>query len=316
MNTHSTRSRIEEFFAFARERHEIYLRRRSGQPWPWTDDEILREGKFTNVYRELDRTTQWFSGHVREPMRSCPEVLLATVVFRWFNRIITGEAIFQQLGTFSGGSAWEVFLESEDPEDLRHAITAWCGPGPYVTGAYIIKTPDGYSKLSGVLASVGWFCRGTPDLHGSAMGWRQVAETCLGRPGEIPLQDVWSWLREHPYLGDFMAYEIVTDLAHTDLLEGAPDIMTWANPGPGTMRGLNRLHDRPINRLAGRELYIREMQELLEVSRDGWQDLWPDGRDWPAWTMREVEHTLCEWDKYERVRLGQGKLKARYRMLV
>jgi hypothetical protein len=29
--------------------------------------------------------------------------------------------------------------------------------------------------------------------------------------------------------------------------------------------------------------------------------------------MREVEHTLCEFDKYERVRLGQGRSKRRYR---
>lgn len=52
--------RAADFFAFARERHATYLRRQSGAPEPWTDDPILRKFRFTNVFRELDRTTVWF----------------------------------------------------------------------------------------------------------------------------------------------------------------------------------------------------------------------------------------------------------------
>ena len=29
--------------------------------------------------------------------------------------------------------------------------------------------------------------------------------------------------------------------------------------------------------------------------------------------MRDIEHCLCEFDKYERVRLGQGKPRAKYK---
>ena len=28
--------------------------------------------------------------------------------------------------------------------------------------------------------------------------------------------------------------------------------------------------------------------------------------------MRTIEHSLCEWDKYERVRLGQGKPRSKF----
>jgi hypothetical protein len=28
--------------------------------------------------------------------------------------------------------------------------------------------------------------------------------------------------------------------------------------------------------------------------------------------MRCIEHSLCEWDKYERVRLNQGRPRSRY----
>jgi hypothetical protein len=49
-------------------------------------------------------------------------------------------------------------------------------------------------------------------------------------------------------LGPFLAYEIVTDLRFTALLENAPDIMTWANPGPGAKRGITRLLDEHTER--------------------------------------------------------------------
>ena len=66
--------RINDFFAYARKRHEIYLKRKAGEPPPWTDDPILQQYRFTNVFRELDKTTLWFKKYVRGPMRKSPEV--------------------------------------------------------------------------------------------------------------------------------------------------------------------------------------------------------------------------------------------------
>ena len=46
-----------------------------------------------------------------------------------------------------------------------------------------------------------------------------------------------------------MAYQAVVDMRFTALLADAPDVATWAAAGPGTMRGLNRLHGRPVDAL-------------------------------------------------------------------
>lgn len=312
------------FFAYARERHAIYLRRQAGPvvdpgvsspvgkitaqslPGPWTTDPILQQYRFTNVFRELDRTTIWFRKNVRE--RLPPEqMLLATVVFRWFNRITTGEAIFLQ-GVFPRGpglpmaTAWEEFWETLDVGVLRQAILAYCGKGPYVTGAYIIKTPEGYTKLEGVLQCIDWFVRGD---------WREYNLTPESLPQ--PLEDTWNWLKRHAYLGDFMSYEVVSDLRWCPWWDRAPDIMTWANPGPGAARGASRVFmdgnrgywDQHRNK----QTLIKKMRELLEMSQSS--EFWPG--DWPAWEMREVEHTLCEFDKYERVRCGEGAPRGRFR---
>jgi hypothetical protein len=130
----------------------------------------------------------------------------------------------------------------------------------------------------------------------------------------------------------------VTDLYHTDVLGRASDVLDWASTGPGARRGLNRIHGRrrPGSKRKGwglgiaEEQAIEEMRELLEMSRE--RRYWPQWDDtlgrydganmhdmellqnvppqpaaWPDWTLREVEHTLCEFDKYERVRTGEGK---------
>jgi hypothetical protein len=37
-------------------------------------------------------------------------------------------------------------------------------------------------------------------------------------------------------------------------------------------------------------------------------------QDWmPSVEMRDIEHSLCEFDKYERVRLGEGRPRMKYK---
>jgi hypothetical protein len=102
-----------------------------------------------------------------------------------------------------------------------------------------------------------------------------------------------------------MAYEMVTDMRHTPLLNDAKDIMTWANMGPGAQRGLRRLGYPATNQKQGNE----SMRALL----DNWTEkLWakiPEpytAADYPLLEMRDIEHSLCETDKYLRTKNGEG----------
>lgn len=118
-----------------------------------------------------------------------------------------------------------------------------------------------------------------------------------------------------------MAYEVVTDLRHTRYLNEAPDIYSWANAGPGAIRGLNRLHGRDLGAKPKPEATNREMFDLMNDLND-WaepgftQTFGPrlDGGEdtFPRFEMRDIEHCLCEFDKYERVKLGEGKMRSKY----
>jgi hypothetical protein len=108
-----------------------------------------------------------------------------------------------------------------------------------------------------------------------------------------------------------MAYEVISDLRYTWALKTASDILTWANPGPGAKRGLNRLQGNPLEASLRKDDYNDTANEVREELRrllikNGVYDTMP------TIDARVIEHSLCEFDKYERARLGDGHMKRTY----
>ena len=262
-----------DFNNYMIERHSIYERRAEGQPYPWTDDPILKEYSFCNVYRELDRVTIWIRENWREPYADHPNLPFAMAMARQINWPDT----LQEIG----------FPEHWNPESIKAIMQGRLNRKEKVyTGAYMLTGTLGGTKVE------------------------QTIDKILTPLYEMPpriinnsLEETWKRYLPYPGFSGFMAYEVVTDLRHTKHLENAEDIMTWANPGPGAKRGLNRIHGRELEKSIPRKQLISEMKELLDVCNMAPLPL----------EMRDIEHCLCEFDKYERVRLGQGKPRAKYK---
>lgn len=267
----------------------MFLARRGGAPPPWTDDPVLGAFRFCNIFREDDRVTIWFRENIRQPLSEQPKVLAATMAFRWFNRIETGELLKPVL-----------LAEGWNSEAAGRILRA--APPPYFTGAFMVRSEPGRTKLDGVLEYLDAAAPRLPEFLAAKHQTLQAAH---------------AWLKNEIFgLGPFLAYEIVTDLRHTALLRDATDIHTWASAGPGAHRGLARLLFGTVDRRqelgsigvsSAQARMNAMMRELLEQSKDTRH--WPV--EWPAWEMRDVEHTLCEYDKYKRGYEG-GKLKRRF----
>src|SRR5215204_5436773 len=84
---------IKQLYPFAKERYAIYLKRQAGMPPPWTEDPILRDYRFTSVYREDDRVTAWIREQWRNPHNDDPDLWFAMCVARLFNQPVTLAAI-------------------------------------------------------------------------------------------------------------------------------------------------------------------------------------------------------------------------------
>ncbi len=283
------------------------LNKDAGKPWPWIADPILQQFRFCNVFREDDRTTKWIREHITFE-RYGSRILGAMIIARWFNRIETLELMLPPKNC--GKKAHCALLDDlfwcwADTMDGWEATMQEVlkNQSPLVTGAYMIKSPAKMNKLTGLI----WCLK---QILPDAVHLQVNIE-----PGETTLEGVTDALKQYPFLGPFMSYEVVTDLRHS-VLSTAPDIMTWANPGPGACRGIGRVwYDCPKALSLGSEkdrAFMQQcMRDLLKYSQH--QLFWP--AEWPKWEMRDVEHTLCEFDKYERVRLGEGRPKQKYKRL-
>lgn len=278
---------IKRFFDIARERQNIYLKRRAGLPKPWSSDPIFQTEYFCNVFREQDRTTEWFRNNIRDQLRNeSDEVLAAIVAFRWFNKIETGERIRDFL------------LGEWDSVGVYNALQ---NQKPVVTGAYIIKTPDGMTKLRGVLWCIDEFNKRLRD---------GLFDTLIC--GAVTMQEACKMLQQAPYLGNFMAWQICSDARQTCLLENAPDKDMWAQPGPGSARGLGRVFYNNFEYFDyGSKSHEKEMLNLMQLLASLSKDpmYWPN--DWPKMAVIDVSHTLCETDKYLRCQEG-GRMKRKY----
>jgi hypothetical protein len=111
-----------------------------------------------------------------------------------------------------------------------------------------------------------------------------------------------------PCAGRFIAYEMASDLRWTPLLRKASDIYTWTNPGPGAQKGIHWLKHGDDGWTGAKPHYIEEMRALLEES------MVPGrlGDHMDPLEMRDIEHSLCEWQKYLRVKYKGGKMKSKY----
>ena len=125
-----------KFFEFCAEREAIRLRREAGQPFPWTDNEILRDYRFTNINRKHDKGTVALIKAIND---SPPEARPS------FQHIYH----FVNVYRFLGSPLWVVDLANLAPLDRNKCIQERWHSGLSVMkmSAYQINVPAGMSPI-------------------------------------------------------------------------------------------------------------------------------------------------------------------------
>lgn len=276
-----------------KERHSIYMKRLEGKPKPWTDDPILQNYFFCNPYRENDKVTTWLRENIRNRYANQPEILFATIAFRWFNYIPTGELLLNY---------------GQDQEGVANLFEKW--------NLKLVKNLLGYARDSGNQVFTGAFNISNsgstkPKIDRVCDDYIQPVWDCKGDL-EVAvegrsLQEAFKAINKLPGLGGsgFMAAQVVCDLKYTYLLKDAQDWWTWCSPGPGSKRGMNRLHSLPIDTLIKPAEWNQKITELQETVHKRLFNL-------PKLHAQDLQNCLCEYDKYCRALEGDGHMKRRY----
>lgn len=255
------------------ERESIRVAKEAGKPRPWTTDHILDTYRFCNVRREDDRVTRWIAANWREPNKADRFLWFAMVVARLFNQPSTLEALGYP-GVYSA-------------DNFRRVINNI--QGRVFNAAYIVSTNRvAMNKVDYLLERVlqpVWDARNECDPKGF--------ETLAGYCRQLTKFDG---------IGSFIGAQVIADLKYVQLRE-ARDWSTFAASGPGSRRGMNRLLRREVKAPWKEHNWHEELLRARQFvnSKTGF-DL--HGQD--------VQNCLCEFDKYVRVKTGEGKPKQKY----
>jgi hypothetical protein len=138
--------------------------------------------------------------------------------------------------------------------------------------------------------------------------WERIAAApSMGKGFEI--------LRSYPTLGDFLAYQYITDINYSTVTNFSE--MEFVVPGPGAKNGIRKCFES-LGGLTESEIirYVADQQEFFfQRFGESFQNLW--GR---RLQLIDCQNLFCEVDKYARVRhpefsalTGRVRIKQIYR---
>ncbi|KAH9935063.1 hypothetical protein B0H21DRAFT_699281 [Amylocystis lapponica] len=281
---------LDTLFYFLAERHQILQRRIAGDPQPWTEDSILEAYPFTNVFRVYDRTTQYILQHVvRKGSKDLHESCFRVMLFRAFNKIETWEHLTYCLGPLT----WKDF----DVRKYEVVLRAAGEKGPLYSPAYIMPAPNlgGHSNASNHLRLIQLM------MELDFPGLLQEVDHLKDAHGRISLL---------PSMGDFTALQLLLDLNLLPHFHFDED--EWVALGPGAVQCVRKIFGPAVRGHENDALdWLHETQHdhfaRLGIRADRIPRL-HESRPGGA-TKVDLEHTLCEVEKYSRARHPEIKGK-------
>jgi hypothetical protein len=214
----------ELYWSFASLRHRAFEARLAGAPQPWSDDRILQTFKFCNVFRALDRVSQFLIREVAygaDPATTPEDRIFQIVAFRMFSNIRTWQELTRRLG----GAPKIEHLSSGDFLTALDQIKVETG-GLY-TGAFILCANKAF---------------GFDEKHRNHVAlfrYMFVDQNCASRAIEAPtLEALVALLQSFPLMGPFMAYQTAIDINYSALTNFSEN--DYVQAGPGALRGLKK----------------------------------------------------------------------------
>ena len=267
------------YWKFATERQNVFFKRFNGENFPWTKDKIINEYKFTNVYRATDRVSQYLIKNVIYKGSQKPEeVFFRLLLFKIFNRISTWEVLEYELGKISFKDYSFKRYDKVLSEVMHNRI-------PIYSAAYIMAS--GRSKF------------GYERKHQNHL---KLIELMIKEKVPYQLQhcksmsEPYTLLHSYPTIGDFLAYQYVTDINYSTLTNFSE--MKFVKAGPGARDGILKCF-KDFGDYSFEDI-IKMMADNQEIEFErlnlDFQNLW--GR---KLQLIDCQNIFCEVGKYARV---------------
>ena len=289
---------LRTYFEFAHKRQEVFLKREARWNGPLAEDPILQEYRFTNVFRVLDRVSQYLVSHVQtQPglQDAKSSTILRTLLFKIFNKIETWERIEGDVGLIS-------MAHFPVREIGQHLSTRRAAGEVIYSSAYIMPSPrmGQHEKHLNHLALVKALIEdGTFDRLTECQSLKQLFETLITVSS----------------FGPFLAFQYAIDLNYSTHFSFPESDFVIA--GPGAHDGLSKCF-RIYKPSVAEDLILAVSTHQAELfAHFGLDLLTYKGR-----SLRPIDcqNLFCEVSKYTRVShpdtqgcSGRTRIKQKYK---
>ena len=210
--------------------------------------------------------------------QSPQEVFFRTILFKLFNKIETWELLSSRLGTLSSDS----FSFGRFDEVLSEAISSKLR---IYSGAYIM--PSGHRAFG---------YREKHRNHLRLLERMMEDRVALRIAGATDMKQAFELLRSYPTIGNFLAYQLVTDLNYSEICDFSE--MEFVIPGPGSRDGIHKCFSDlgSFNEIDVIRLVAEKQEQEFERLGLEFRSLW--GR---PLQLIDCQNLFCEVSKYARI---------------
>lgn len=332
------------FFETMYDRHMIWKKRFiDGLPKPWTDDKIFQTSKFTNVYRELDKNSQWqIKNIITDESLTLKNLIWKMMVFRFFNNPATfefdvkGKAFQMKLFDDETDVGIKKASEAVSATKWKNGIPDWdeydeeefirfisgvraSGQNPY-TSAYLINS----MACPGKTRDYCYTKKVIPFLHANVGKLIKVVKTA-----KTP-EEIINFLQTFPSVAGFIAHEFYQDFTYIPKYTNREfmkfDQNDFTNVGPGASLGIRLIYPslRPRSKQTVGIYDLRDVSEkwLKKIGEERGEPFpylhWnKDKKQYYVGgkhniTLHQIEMWLCEFGKYWKMTIGEGKQREKF----
>ena len=284
------------YWYFACERQNIFWKKINGDPAPWTNDKILQEYKFCNSYRVNDRVSQYLLKNViyNGNNYNYEDMLFRIILFKLFNKESTWELLSKNFG--------DILLKNFNTKKYSIVLENAISNGTKIyNDAYIscANKAFGYDRKH--------------DNHLALLDKMFNIDKMQDKIIKCnTMQDAFNIIKGYPLIGNFMAYQLVTDINYSAFVNWKENEFTVA--GPGSLRGIKKCFidkGTMTNEDIIKYMYMHQDEEFkrlnLNFKRIGNRPL----------QLIDCQNIFCELDKYCRQALpdlksNRTKIKKHY----
>lgn len=310
--------KVKDFFDFIKDRHEVYYSKNIlNNSYPYTDNKILQQFKFTNVFRELDSTTIYIIDKLKEikNLVNGDEDYKNKVVF--LNTVYA--RLFNVIGMFDNLDKSLFYLPLDfKVNDINIEFNKKRNAGIRLQNtAYLISQTNfiNYEKGDKRNEKSYQFLLMLSSIKDSIDNFYELLQDCKD------IRSVINTIYTVKCVGLFLASQIALDLYYLDFFKNK-NLFTdndYIIVGPGAKPSLDYICDLSEGGLKYDENYENACERLYQIQTDYLnfeEDLWKNTKlkypikDGNKMISRmNIQNCLCEFRKYNNFKNNTGRRK-------